>query len=96
MDLTNARRRHVCYPVLGCSGRTGSADPEDFRHEALLRSSSDGPGPGDVAVPWSTGLGDLENVHAGFPDAGNREDVEVVSCAFVHDFFRVGVAYQAT
>jgi hypothetical protein len=73
-----------------------SADPQGFRHEALLRSSPDRLGAGDVAVPRSAGFGCFENVHAGFPDAGNREDVQVVSCAFVRDFVRVGVAYQAT
>ena len=95
-DLTNARRRRVDYPVLGRSWRTVSADPAGFRHEALFRSSPDRPGAGDVAVPCSAGFGGFENVHAGFPDAGNRDDIQVVSCAFVHDFVGVGVAHQAT
>jgi len=88
--------RRVYDPVLGCSGRTVSADPAGFRHEALLHSPPDRLGAGDVAVSRAARFGGLDNIHAGFPDACNREDVKVISCAFVDDFVRVGVAYQAT
>ena len=82
--------------LVGCSGRTVPADPVGFRHEALLHSPPDRLGAGDVAVSRPARFGGLENVHAGCPDAGNRKDVQVVSCAFVDDFVGVGVAYQAT
>ena len=73
--LTTARQRCIYYPVLGRSWRTVSADSENFRHEALLHSSSDSLGAGNVAVPRPAGFGSFENVRAGFPDAGNREYV---------------------
>ena len=95
-ESANARRRRVYYPVLGCSKRTVPAHPACFRHEALLRSPPDSLGTGDIAVSWLAGLGCLENVYAGFPDTGDWEDAQVVSCAFVHDFVGVGVAYQTT